>query len=222
MSSGVSETAPTTISSEQSIYTPAASIVEQANITAYMRKKGFSTWDDLHAWSIEHNQEFWADMANRLEWFSPWDKVLDDSDKPFYKWFTGATFNIVHNAIDRHLKTARRNKLALIWEGEDGSSRTFSYLAINRGVSKLANVLKSMGVEKGDIVSIYMPRVPELMFAMLACAKIGAAHSVIYGGFSVEALRDRIADAQSKVLITADGGYMRNKIVELKKIADEA
>ena len=192
MSNGVPEGAPTAISTEHSVYTPAASVVEQANITAYMRQKGFSNWDELHTWSVEHNQEFWTDMANRLEWFSPWEKVLDDSDQPFYKWFTGATFNIVHNAIDRHLKTARRNKLALIWEGEDGSSRTFSYLAINREVSKLANVLKSMGVEKGDIVSIYMPRVPELMFAMLACAKIGAAHSVIYGGFSVEALRDRI------------------------------
>ncbi len=214
--------APTTISSEHSVYTPNPQIVEQANITAYMRKKGFTNWDDLHAWSVANNQEFWTDMANRLEWYSPWEQVLDDSNKPFYKWFTGAKFNIVHNAIDRHLKTERRNKLALIWEGEDGSQRTFSYHALNREVSKLANVLKSMGVVKGDIVSIYMPRVPELMFAMLACAKIGAAHSVIYGGFSVEALRDRIADAHSKVLITADGGYMRGKIIELKKIADDA
>ena len=217
MTNGVTETiAP------PSIYTPSEQIVEQANITAYMRKKGFANWDELHAWSVEHNQEFWADMANRLEWYEPWEQVLDDTNKPFYKWFTGAKFNIVHNAIDRHLKTARRNKLALIWEGEDGSQRTFSYLALNREVSKIASVLKSMGVEKGDIVSIYMPRVPELMFAMLACAKIGAAHSVIYGGFSVEALRDRIADAQSKILLTADGGYMRNKIIELKKIADDA
>jgi acetyl-CoA synthetase len=222
MTNGASEPAPTTISAEQRVYQPDPQIVEQANITAYMRQKGFSTWDELHAWSVENNLEFWTDMANRLEWYSPWEQVFDDSNKPFYKWFTGAKFNIVHNAIDRHLKTWRRNKLALIWEGEDGSQRTFSYLAVNREVSKLASVLKGMGVEQGDIVSIYMPRVPELMFAMLACAKIGAAHSVIYGGFSVEALRDRIADAQSKVLITADGGYMRGKIIELKKIADEA
>jgi acetyl-CoA synthetase len=222
MTNGASDPAPATISAEQRVYEPSEQIVEQANITAYMRQKGFSNWDDLHAWSVENSQEFWTDMANRLEWFSPWEQVIDDSNKPFYKWFTGAKFNIVHNAIDRHLKTWRRNKLALIWEGEDGSQRTFSYLAVNREVSKLASVLKGMGVEQGDIVSIYMPRVPELMFAMLACAKIGAAHSVIYGGFSVEALRDRIADAQSKVLITADGGFMRGKIIELKKIADEA
>ena len=134
----------------------------------------------------------------------------------------GAKCNIVYNAVDRHQKTWRRNKQALIWEGEDGTRRTFSYLGVNREVCKLANVLRSMGVAKGDIVSIYMPRVPELVFAMLACAKIGATHSVIYGGFSVEAVHDRIADAESKVLITADGGYMRGKVIELKKIADEA
>ncbi len=207
---------------EQSVYSPSDAIVEQANITAYMRQKGFNSWDELYQWTVNNPEDFWADMANRLEWFTPWNKVLDDSNKPFYKWFTGAKFNIIHNAIDRHLTTARRNKLALIWEGEDGSVRTFSYHALNREVSKLANVLKSMGVKKGDIVSIYMPRVPELAFAMLACAKIGASHSVIYGGFSTEALRDRIADAESSVLITADGSFMRGKIVELKKIADEA
>ena len=161
-----SDNAPAMISSEPIVYKPSAEIVEQANITAYMRKKGFTNWDELHAWSVANNQEFWTDMANRLEWFSPWDKVLDDSNKPFYKWFTGAKFNIVHNAIDRHLKTERRNKLALIWEGEDGSQRTFSYHALNREVSKLANVLKSMGIVKGDIVSIYMPRVPWLKQAL--------------------------------------------------------
>jgi acetyl-CoA synthetase len=224
MTSEVQPAAPTAISAsdQTEIYAPGAEMIAQANITAYMKAKGFSTWEDLYAWTVANPQEYWSDMANRLEWFEPWEQVLDDSQKPFFKWFTGGKFNIVHNAIDRHLKTWRRNKQALIWEGEDGSQRTFSYLAVNREVSKLANVLKSMGVEKGEIVSIYMPRVPELMFAMLACAKIGAAHSVIYGGFSVEALRDRIADAGSKVLITADGGFMRGKVVELKKIADEA
>jgi acetyl-CoA synthetase len=222
MSNDVQDAAPTTISAGEGIYTPAPEIVANANIMQYARSKGFAGWDQLYAWSVENPLEFWSDMAKRLEWYEPWETVLDDSQKPFFKWFTGGKFNIIHNAIDRHLKTWRRNKQALIWEGEDGSQRTFSYLAVNREVSKLANVLKSMGVQQGDIVSIYMPRVPELMFAMLACAKIGAAHSVIYGGFSTEALRDRIADAESKVLITADGGYMRGKIVELKKIADEA
>ncbi|MBP8645168.1 MAG: acetate--CoA ligase [Syntrophobacteraceae bacterium] len=206
----------------EEIYYPRPDIVENANITRYMREKGFETWEELHRWSCEHFEEYWAEMAHRLEWYEPWEKVLDDSAKPFYKWFSGARCNIVHNAIDRHLRTWRRNKQALIWEGEDGSHRTYSYLAVNREVSKLANVLKGMGVVKGDIVSIYMPRVPELVFAMLACAKIGAVHSVIYGGFSVEAVRERIGDAQSKVLITADGGFMRGKIVGLKRIADEA
>jgi len=219
--------APTTIAQfdaedEHRIYQPSPEIVEQANISAYLRTKGFSSFDELYEWSIAQPEAFWTDMANRLEWYTPWEQVLDSSNKPFYKWFTGAQFNIVHNAIDRHLKTWRRNKQALIWEGEDGSRRTFSYLAVNREVSKFANILKSMGVQTGDIVSIYLPRIPELIFAMLACAKIGAAHSVIYGGFSTEALADRMHDAQSKVLITADGGWLRGKIIELKKIADEA
>ncbi|NTW97972.1 MAG: acetate--CoA ligase, partial [Oscillochloris sp.] len=204
------------------IYQPSASIVENSNVMAYARTKGIHNYDELHKWTLDNNEEFWSDMANQLEWFSPWEKVLDDSNKPFFKWFTGAKTNIVHNAIDRHLKTWRKNKLALIWEGEDGTQRTFSFYALNREVSKIANVLKSMGVKKGDIVTIYMPRIPELMFSMLACAKIGAAHSVVYGGFSEAALSDRLADAKSKVLITADGGFMRNKIIELKKIVDEA
>lgn len=207
---------------EQQIFEPSPSVVENANITAYMNQKGFSSWEELYRWSCEHSEKFWADMAARLDWYEPWQKVLDEAEKPFYKWFSGARCNIIQNALDRHQKTWRRNKQALIWEGEDGTRRTFSYLGINREVSKLANVLRSMGVARGDIVSIYMPRVPELVFAMLACAKIGAVHSVIYGGFSVEAVHDRIADAESKVLITADGGFMRGKTVELKKIADEA
>lgn len=207
---------------DQQIFEPSPSVVENANITAYMEQKGFTSWEELYRWSCEHSEKFWADMAARLDWYEPWQKVLDEADKPFYKWFSGARCNIIQNALDRHQKTWRRNKQALIWEGEDGSRRTFSYLGINREVSKLANVLRSMGVARGDIVSIYMPRVPELVFAMLACAKIGAVHSVIYGGFSVEAVHDRIADAESKVLITADGGFMRGKTVELKKIADEA
>ncbi len=204
------------------IYHPDPAIVENSNVMAYARSKGFSSYDELYQWSLEHNEEFWSDMAKELEWYEPWTKVLDDSNKPFFKWFVGAKTNIVHNAIDRHARSWRKNKLALVWEGEDGAQRTFSYHALNREVSKMANVLKSVGVKKGDIVTIYLPRIPELMMMMLACAKIGAAHSVVYGGFSEAALADRLADAQSKVLVTADGGYMRAKIVELKKIADEA
>ena len=204
------------------VYRPSDAIVENSNVMAYARSRGFSSYEELYQWTLDNNEQFWADMASELEWFQPWEKVLDDSNKPFFKWFTGAKTNIVHNAIDRHAASWRKNKLAMVWEGEDGTQRTFSYHALNREVSKMANVLKSVGVKKGDIVTIYLPRIPELPMMMLACAKIGAAHSVVYGGFSEAALADRLADAQSKVLVTADGGFMRGKIVELKKIADEA
>jgi acetyl-CoA synthetase len=165
---------------------------------------------------------FWEEQAKEFEWFAPWEKVLDESNKPFYKWFVGAKTNIVYNCLDRHVNTWRRNKLALIWEGEKGESRTFSYHALNREVCMFSNVLRSMGIKKGDRVTIYMGRIPELPIAMLACAKIGAVHSVIYGGFSVEALHGRIDDSQSNIVITCDGGYMNGKTVELKKIVDEA
>jgi len=165
---------------------------------------------------------FWEQCAREFEWFEPWNKVLDDSNPPFYKWFTGAKTNIVYNCLDRHVQTWRRNKLALIWEGEKGEVRTFSYHSLNREVCMFANVLRSMGVRKGDRVTIYMGRVPELPMAMLACAKIGAVHSVVYGGFSVEALHGRIDDSESNVVITCDGSFMNGKIVELKNIVDEA
>jgi len=198
---------------EQEVYYPSPEVVEAAHVKEY---------EALYRRSLEDPEGFWGERAEELEWFQKWDKVLDDSNAPFYKWFVGGKTNIVHNAIDRHLKTHRKNKLALIWVGEPGDVRTFSYFALNRNVSKFANVLKSMGVKKGDIVTIYLPRIPEQVIAMLACAKIGAAHSVVYGGFSVEALAERIEDAQSRVLVTADGGWLRGKIVALKDIADEA
>jgi acetyl-CoA synthetase len=195
------------------VFHPPQNVVEQANVQEY---------EDLYKRSLKDPEGYWGDRAGELEWFKKWDKVLDDSNAPFYKWFVGGKTNIVHNALDRHVKTWRKNKLALIWEGEPGDVRTFSYHALNREVCKTANMLRSMGVKKGDIVTIYMPRIPEQAIAMLACAKIGAAHSVVYGGFSVEALAERIEDAESKVLVTADGGWLRGKIVPLKEIADEA
>ena len=198
---------------EGEVYFPSEEVVKNANVPDY------DTW---YKQSIDDPEGFWADRANELEWYKKWDKVLDDSNAPFYKWFVGGKTNIVHNAIDRHLTNSHRNKLALIWEGEPGDRRTYSYHALDREVSKMANILKSMGVEKGDIVTIYMPRVPEQVFAMLACAKIGAAHSVVYGGFSVEALASRIEDAKSRVLITADGAWLRGSIIKLKDISDEA
>jgi acetyl-CoA synthetase len=198
---------------EREFYYPSADIVEQAHIKEY---------EALYQKSLQDPQAFWAERAAELDWFKKWDTVLDDSNPPFYKWFSGGLTNIVYNALDRHLKTWRKNKLALIWEGEPGDVRTFSYFALHREVCKFANVLRSMGVKRGDIVTIYMPRIPEMVMAMLATAKIGAAHSVVYGGFSVEALAERIEDAQSRVLITADGGWLRGKIIGLKDIADEA
>lgn len=195
------------------VFYPSDEVVKQANVKDF---------DTLYKKSIDDREGFWAEQAEQLDWYQKWDKVLDDSNKPFYKWFTGAKTNIIQNAIDRHLSTWRRNKLALIWEGEPGDVKTYSYHALNREVSKLGNVLKSMGVKKGDIVTVYMPQIPELAIAMLACAKIGAAHSVVYGGFSVEALAERISDAQSRVLITADGGYRRGKATNLKGIANDA
>ncbi len=195
------------------IYHPSKEVIKNAHIKDY---------DSVYKRSIEDPERFWADEAKKLKWYKKWNKVLDDSNKPFYKWFTGGKFNIIQNAIDRHLETWRRNKLAIIWEGEPGDVRTMSYHALNREVSKFANVLKSMGVKKGEIVTIYMPQIPELVIAMLACAKIGAAHSVVYGGFSQEALATRIDDAKSRVLLTADGGFRRGKITDLKGIANEA
>ncbi len=209
----VKNATPNVQPSNSEFYHPSKEIIEVANIKEY---------DKLYERSIKDREGFWAEEAEKLEWFKKWDKVLDASNKPFFKWFAGGKINIVHNAIDRHLKTWRKNKLAIIWEGEPGDVRTFSYHALNREVCKFANVLKSMGVRKGDIVTIYMPQIPELPIAMLACAKIGAAHSVVYGGFSVEALAERIQDAQSRVLVTADGGWRRGKITDLKSIANEA
>jgi len=196
------------------VYYPSNEVVAQARL---------KDWDALAEKAGKDLQGFWADEANELEWYKKWDKVLDDSKKPFFKWFTGAKTNIVHNAIDRHLKTHRKNQLALIWESEDGKlERTFSYYSMNREVSRFANIIKSMGVQKGERVTIYMGRVPEIAFAMLACAKIGAIHSVVFGGFSVDSLQGRIDDSESKLVITCDGAYQNGKIVELKNIVDEA
>jgi acetyl-CoA synthetase len=166
-------------------------------------------------------QLFWAEMARELEWFKPWSKVLE-WDPPWARWFVGGTLNASVNCLDRHVRTARRNKAALIWEGEPGDRRTLTYWDLYRDVCRFANVLKSLGVKRGDRVAIYLPMIPEVVIAMLACARIGAPHSVVFGGFSSESLRDRINDAQAKVLITADGGYRRGQVIPLKRNADRA
>jgi acetyl-CoA synthetase len=166
-------------------------------------------------------QAFWAGFAKELEWIKPWDKVLE-WNKPFAKWFVGSKSNLSINCVDRHLKGPRAKKTAILWEGEPGEVRTLTYQELHREIGKFANVLKSLGVKKGDRVTLYMPMVPELAIAMLACARIGAPHSVVFGGFAPDALRDRILDSQSKIVVTADGGYRRGQVVPLKKNTDAA
>ncbi len=164
---------------------------------------------------------FWAECARNLHWFKPFGKTLE-WNFPFAKWFVGGTINASYNCLDRHLDGPRRNKAALIWEGEPGDSRVLTYQMLADEVGRCANALKSLGVKDGDRVAIYMPLVPEAAIAMLACARIGAIHSVVFGGFSSEALADRINDAEAKVCITADGGWRRGQVVELKQNVDDA
>jgi len=196
------------------VYFPLDEVIAQANVP---------DWEEMANFAASDLEGFWEQRAGELEWFQKWDKVLDDSKAPFYKWFSGAKVNIVHNCIDRYLNTWRKNKLALIWESEDGKeTRTFSYYSLNREVNQFANIIKAMGVKKGDRVTIYLPRIPEVVFAMLACAKIGAVHSVVFAGFSKDALHGRIEDSDSKLVITADGSWVNGKIFELKRTLDEA
>src|SRR6188472_311242 len=166
-------------------------------------------------------EAFWAGFARELDWITPFTTVLEWKS-PDAKWFGGGRLNVAANCLDRHVRTARRNKAAIIWEGEPGDRRTLTYYDLHRDVNAFAHVLRGLGVKKGDRVALYMPLVPELAIAMLACARLGAVHSVVFGGFSAEALRVRIVDQQASVLVTADGGYRRGHIVHLKKMADEA
>lgn len=165
--------------------------------------------------------KYWEVWARKLDWFKPWTKILE-WNSPYSKWFLGGSLNASFNCLDRHIKNGKGEKVAILWEGENGDRRKVTYQEAFNEVNKLANVLKGLGVKKGERVSIYMPMVPEAAFAMLACARIGAVHSVVFGGFSSEALSERINDSQCKVLITADGGYRRGNIVDLKAMADKA
>jgi acetyl-CoA synthetase len=166
-------------------------------------------------------EAFWVEFARELEWIRPWDSVLHWK-APYARWFEGGQINASANCLDRHVRTARRNKAAIIWEGEPGDRRTLTYWDLFRQVSAFANVLRSLGVKRGDRVALYLPLIPELAIAMLACARVGAIHSVVFGGFSAESLRDRINDSQCVLLVTADGGYRRGNVVPLKRTADEA
>jgi len=177
--------------------------------------------EDVYARAERDPEGFWASFAAELEWFTPWTQVLEWKP-PHAKWFLGGTLNACVNCVDRHVRGPRRNKAAIIWEGEPGDRRTLTYFDLYRQVSQFANVLKSLGVKKGDRVALYLPLVPELAIAMLACARVGAVHSVVFGGFSSESLRDRINDAQATLLVTADGGWRRGQVVPLKQMADVA
>jgi acetyl-CoA synthetase len=189
--------------------------------SAEFRARATVSDDRIYAEAERNPEAFWAGLAKELEWFKPWDRVLD-WNPPHAKWFVGGQINATVNCLDRHVRGARRNKAALIWEGEPGDRRTLTYADLLREVAQFSNVLKSLGVKKGDRVAIYLPLVPELVIAVLACARIGAVHSVVFGGFSADSLRDRINDAQARLLITGDYGYRRGHVVNLKKVADEA
>lgn len=202
---------------EKRTFKPSAEFAEKAQI------KSWEEYQGLYQRSTEDPLKFWEELANQeLHWFQKWDQVLDWSNPPFAKWFVNGKINISYNCLDRHLTTWRRNKAAIIWEGEPGDSRTLTYAQLHREVCQFANVMKSLGVKKGDLVGIYMPMIPEAAIAMLACARIGAAHSVVFGGFSAEALRDRLNDAQAKLVVTADGGFRKDKVVPLKEQVDLA
>jgi acetyl-CoA synthetase len=188
---------------------------------AEFRKQANAPESGIYDRAAADSEGFWAGYAAELDWFESWRKVLDWKP-PHAKWFVGGKLNAAYNCLDRHLASARRNKAALIWEGEPGDERVFTYWDLHREVSRFGNVLKKLGVGRGDRVAIYLPMLPEAAIAMLACARIGAAHSVVFGGFSAESLRDRINDAKAKVLITSDGGFRRGRVVALKENADRA
>jgi acetyl-CoA synthetase len=200
---------------ESRIFPPPESFAQAAHI------KSLGEYRALYEASLREPEAFWAEQAETLRWSKKWDRVLE-WHAPFAKWFTGGTLNLSENCLDRHVSTWRKNKAAIIWEGEPGETRTLTYQELLREVGRFANVLKALGARKGDRVGIYMPMIPEAAIAMLACARIGATHSVVFGGFSSEALRDRMNDAEAKLIITADGGYRRGSIVPLKVNVDGA
>ena len=198
---------------EERIFPPPPGFASQAHI------KSEAELEKLRAEASADPEGFWARMAEELHWFKKWDAVLK-WDPPHAEWFVGGKINISYNCLDRHLSTWRRNKAALIWEGEPGDTRTLTYQQLHTEVCKFANVLKSKNVQTGDRVALYMPLIPELAIAMLACARIGATHSVVFGGFSSSALVDRINDASCKLVVTADGGWRRGNEVKLKTAVD--
>jgi acetyl-CoA synthetase len=209
------QTAIESVLSESRLFPPPADFASQAEVGS------FEEYEKLYARAEADPENFWAEQADALHWFKRWDKVLEWNE-PFAKWFVGGKLNVSYNCLDRHLSTWRKNKAAIIWEGETGEIKTITYLQLHQEVSRFANVLKSLGVNTGDRVALYMPLIPALAVAMLACARIGATHTVIFGGFSADAIRDRVNDGQCKVIVTADGGYRRGSEIRLKDVVDDA
>ena len=206
---------------ENRIFEPPAALVENSNIMQWMRAHGIADLEQLRQ-RAEDPEWFWPEVAKDLvEFYEPYTQLLD-WQRPYAKWFVGAKYNIVHDAVDRHAQGPRRDKVAYLYEGEPGDKRSVTYGELAEQVNRLANALRRLGIGKGDRVAIYMPMVPELPIAMLACAKIGAPHAVVFSGFSAAALRDRIEDSQAKAIITADGFYRRGRIINLKEVAQEA
>lgn len=201
---------------ESRVFMPPSEFSSKAHI------KSFEEYERLYNEAAKDTEKFWASIAEEnLHWFKKWDKVLEWNE-PHAKWFIGGKINASYNCLDRHVQTWRRNKAAIIWEGEPGEVRTLTYQQLFREVCKFSNVLKSLGIRTGDRVAIYMPLIPEVIVAMLACARIGATHTVIFGGFSAEAVSDRVNDCQCKLIITADGGYRRGGEIRLKDTVDLA
>src|SRR5262245_21663534 len=200
---------------EMRVFPPSSEFSKAAHI------KSLEAYEALSKRAAADPEGYWAEIASELHWFEPWKQVLE-WNMPFSKWFVGGKTNISYNCIDRHLTGPRKNKVAILWEGEPGDVRALSYQMLHREVCRFSNVLKSLGLKAGDRVTIYMGMVPELPIAMLACARMGVMHNVVFGGFSAEALRGRINDSQSRVVVTADGGYRRGAIVPLKKNVDDA
>lgn len=198
---------------EKKFYKPSLKVIKKAAI---------KNWKKVHRDARRDPVKFWEDAAKELEWFTPWNTVLKEKKKHFFEWFAGGKCNIVHNALDRHMGTPTEKKTAIIWESDSGKSQKLTYKQLYKAVNRMANGLKSLGVKKGDRVAIYLQNVPEIAISMLACAKIGAMHSVVYAGFSSHALQDRINDAEAKILITSDVGHRRGKVIDMKAICDEA
>ncbi len=202
---------------EKRVFPPSKEFAENSNI------KSFEELLSLKKQSLDNPIKFWESFANsEIDWFEPFKTVLDSGNEPFFKWFTEGKLNITYNCLDRHIKNGLGNKNALIWEGEPGDDRKYTYQELLKEVCKAANALKGLGIKKGDLVCIYMPMIPEAMIAMLACARIGAPHSVVFGGFSSESLKDRLIDGNARFVITADGGFRKDKVIELKRAVDAA